>query len=120
MQKPIVLMLITLIVTNRGFAQIEGNVTDSAGKAIPNTTVIAFDAIRNTADTIISDNGGYFAYKNLKRGKYRVVAKASGYQNIVYENVNVNNETPAEGNRISDISGAYWLEIVLKPAKATK
>ena len=119
MQKIIFLSIITLAMTSRSFAQIEGSVTDTSGKAIANAIIIAIDSARNTTDTINSDKGGYFVYKNLKRGEYKITAKASGYQKAVYDNIVVRNETAA-GNKSSDISGAEWVEIVMKPIQPGK
>lgn len=117
MRKKVFLFGLLLFFVISGKAQIEGNVVDSTYKIVPDAIIIAIDTVKNIADTVKSDKQGFFAYKKLKKGTYKIVAKANGFQNTIYENVVVNNETPADHSESSDISSAAWLEIVLKPLK---
>ena len=117
MTRKIVLYMMIQLPTFSSFAQVEGNVVDTAGKAIPEAMIIAIDTIKNTADSIKADKVGYYSFKNLKRGKYKIAAMAGGFENAIYENVIVHNEIPADDSGQSDISNAEWMEIVLLPRK---
>lgn len=119
MKRKIVLLPMLFFITSVS-AQIEGNVVDTSGKTISAAIIIAIDSASNKSDTTISDKTGYFEFKKLKRGNYKVVTTVPGYQNVVYENVVVRNETSSEENKAPDISDATWLEIVMKPVQPKK
>jgi hypothetical protein len=120
MRNKIVLCLVIQLLVLKSFAQVEGNVVDTTGKAIPGATIIAIDTVKNTTDTIKSDKVGYYSFKSLKRGNYKIAAMAEGFQNAIYKNVIVDNETPQDDSGEGDISNAVWLEIVLEPRKVPK
>lgn len=111
--------IILLFVIN-SFAQIQGGVFDQKKEGIPNAIIIATDSARNFIDTVRSDKRGFYAFKGLKPGKYKIEAKAPGFMTAVFENIQANQEDPDEGIDRDDISSATRLEIVLKPAKVPK
>ena len=111
--------IILLFVIN-SFAQIQGGVFDQKKEGIPNAIIIATDSARNFIDTVRSDKRGFYAFKGLKPGKYKIEAKAPGCMTAVFENIQANQEDPDEGIDRDDISSATRLEIVLKPAKVPK
>lgn len=113
-------LLILLLSSFGASAQIEGNVVDTSGKAIPNATIIIIDSVKNSTDSVKADKTGFFEFKKLNRGKYKIMIKAAGFQNSIHENILVNNETPVNNPGGGDISNALWLEVVMKPAKRTK
>lgn len=107
---------IILLFAVSSFAQIQGGVFDQKGQGIPNVIIIATDSVRNVIDTVRSDKRGFYAFKGLKPGKYKIEAKAAGFLPRVYENVQANEEDPDEGIERDDVSSATRLEVVLKPA----
>ncbi len=113
---PVMLFVFVL----KGSGQIEGNVFDSSGKPVADAIIIAIDSVKNISDTVKSDKLGYYAYKKLKKGKYKIVAKLVGFQNAIYENIIVENETSNSNPGGNDISNAIWLEIVLKRSNPSK
>ncbi|HSU28151.1 MAG TPA: carboxypeptidase-like regulatory domain-containing protein [Chitinophagaceae bacterium] len=112
--------MILLVISSGCFSQIEGNVIDTSGKAIPGALIIAIDSVKNTADTVKSDKSGYFAYKILKRGNYKIVVIAAGFEKNIQENFMVTNETPDNKATSSDISNATWLDIKLRRPKLSQ
>ena len=121
MLKRITLSLGTILLfAVSGFAQIEGGVFDQKGQGVPNAMIIATDSIRNVIDTVRSDKRGFYIFKGLRPGKYKIEAKAAGFRTGVFENIQANEEDPDEGIERADISSATRLEIVMKPAKTTK
>jgi hypothetical protein len=96
------------------FAQIEGNVRDVNNKAIPNVKLTATDAAGKLITTVETGERGYFAFKVLRRGKYKIEAKAEGFQTAIFENVEVTEEGFDEE---SDTRPGPWLSVVLTPIK---
>ena len=119
MRRTIVLATLLLSMPSAS-AQIEGNVVDTAGKAIPGAVIIAVDSINKRSDTAMSDKRGFFTFRKLKRGDYKVVITAAGFQNSVNEKIVVENESPADNPGGDDISNATWLEIVMRRPKPLK
>jgi hypothetical protein len=116
--KKVFLLLLTTFFACKCFSQLEGNVVDSAGKAIAGATIVAVDSATLLTDSVNCDNTGYYAFKKLKPGNYMVTAKAAMYQDSVIKNVLVKREFKEK--KTSDISDAEWLEIVLLPLKKQK
>ena len=104
----------------RGSAQIQGGVFNQKGEGIPNAIIIATDSVRKSIDTAWSDKRGFYIFRVLKLGKYKIEAKAPCFNPSVYENVEVNEEESSENTGKNDESFATRLEIILKPAKVPK
>ena len=100
-------------------AQIEGSITDAAGKAVANAKLTALDADNNISDTASSDYRGLYSFANLKKGFYTIRVTATGFEPAVKENVKVIKEIIAANIR-KDVSSATRLNIILKPLKAPK
>lgn len=103
-----------------GFAQIQGGVFDQKKQGISNALITASDTNRVVIDSVRSDNRGFYIFKGLKPGKYRIEAKATGFRPSVYENIKANAEDPDEETGRDDISNATRLEIFLKPDTVPK
>lgn len=102
------LILLTFFSTN-AFAQtatgtIEGTVTDQNGVVIPGATV----SIENTAiafkKSIVSDSNGYFIFKEIPSGSFKVTVSASGFY-VLSQTVEVsaNNNTPIKLNLVLEV-----------------
>ena len=100
------------------FSQIEGDVMDPKDKGIPNAILIATDSTRNIADTVKSDNRGFYFFTNLKPGKYKIEVKAAGFQPAVLQNIVVKEEDT--GVVDDDMYNGQRLDIILIPAKPGK
>jgi len=111
---------IMLMFAVSGFAQIQGGVFDQKKQGIPNANVMATDTTGKVIDTVKSDKRGFYIFKGLRPGKYKIEAKALGFLTAVFENIQANKEDPDEGIGRDDISSATRLEIVLKPANVPK
>ena len=105
-----------LFASASALGQIEGDVRDKANNRISKAVIIAIDSARNFADSVTSNETGFYSFTNLEPGKYLIEAKALGFMPRQYKNVEararVNN--PEAGN---DISNATRLQIILTPVK---
>jgi hypothetical protein len=99
-------------------AQIEGGVRDSSEKNLPFVTITATDSTGKIVATVNSDKNGFYVFKGLQPGKYRIEAKAKGFQTAVYKNVEVVPKPKVEVE-IKDISNDTRLDIKLAPVKGS-
>ena len=100
-------------------AQIQGGVRDAANKSVSFVTITATDSTGKIVATIKSDKRGFYSFKGLTPGKYKIEATASGFKNAVYKNVPVMPK-PHVDIEITDISSDTRLEIILTPVKVPK
>lgn len=119
-RKILISAIILLMLTMKGFTQIQGGVLTEKKQGIPNALIIAKDTIGNVVDSVRSDKRGFYSFKSLKKGKYNIEANATGFDTKTFKNIEVINEEPSEESGRNDISGATRLEIVLSPAKIPK
>ncbi len=66
------------------------------------------------------DSGGFYDFKGLKPGKYKIVAKAAGFRAAVYENVEVKEGDRGIVEGEEDFYRGQRLDFILKPAGVTK
>jgi len=112
--------VIILFTAAKAFAQIQGGVFDQKGQGIANATIIAIDSTKGSRDTVRTDNRGFYAFKGLKTGKYKIEAKAPGFLSSVFTNIEAREERLDDDIVRTDISNATRLEIYLKPEKVPK
>jgi protocatechuate 3,4-dioxygenase beta subunit len=94
--------------------QIEGQVIDQKEKGMPNIPITVMDTSGKVMATVRSDNLGFYGFKDLRPGKYRIAGKTPGFRPVVY-NVVVN-EVEGEDDKYL----ATWVYIVLTPVKNPK
>ena len=87
---------------------------------IANALIVAIDTSGKVLDSIRSDKRGFYIFKGLHQGRYRIEATATGFRTSVYENILANKEYPVDEYARVDISNATRLEIVLKPVSPPK
>ena len=87
MKKIIFLLIAILGFCVRSFSQVQGDVTDPKDKGIPNAMIIAMDSASKIADTVKSDNRGFYSFDHLKPGNYKIEIKAVGFKTTVIENI---------------------------------
>ena len=116
MNKTFLFLVMSSFFSVSALCQIEGDVRDKANNRIAKAVIIAIDSTRNFADSLISNETGFYRFTKLEPGKYLIEAKAPGFITRQYKNVEarakVNN--PEAGN---DISNATRLQIILSPVK---
>lgn len=118
-QRTLIISLIALLFLNsNGFSQIQGGVFDQKGQGIVNALIKASDVDGKLIDTARSDKRGFYMFKGLKPGKYKIQATAPGFLPAIFEDVEANEGDKEEPSRTNDISSATRLEIKMKPAKA--
>ncbi len=74
----LVLLLISGALSVQGqtiFGRISGTVKDTAGAAIPNTTVTVTNPANNLTRTATTDDDGFYTVTNLPVGSYSVEAE---------------------------------------------
>lgn len=114
--KAIIIFLVAILsISLNSFAQIQGDIVDPNEKGVPNAIIIAIDSVRNTADTVKSDHRGFYEFKNLKPGKYKIEVKASGFKLTINENIVV--KEGDVGVFEIDLYRGQRLDIILTPAK---
>lgn len=104
-----------MLSTDMVFYQIEGQVISQTEKGQPNISLSITDTTGKVVATTKSDNLGFFGFKGLQPGKFKIEAKAAGFRPATY-NVIVK-ETESGPKREEDMDGLTWLYVVLRPAK---
>lgn len=106
------LLLVSFACVTSAFAQsnkgtIVGTVKDPNGALITGSKVTAVHTATGDSREATSDDNGIYTIPNLDPGKYRVSAEATGFQSVVFEEVNVetNSRQPLDVN-FTNIAGA--------------
>ena len=94
--------------------QIEGQVIDQKEKGMPNISVTVRDTNGKVLGAVKSDGLGYFGFKGLKPGKYKVETKVAGFRPVS------NNAVVDLAEGADDQYEATWVYIVLLPLKSPK
>ena len=116
MKKIIAFLLLTFAFGWQARAQVEGDVTDKTLKSITNATIIATDTVTKKVDTTRTDERGFYYFKGLKPGIYKIEARAPGFQpSISYFKVN---KAPEGANETDDTYYAETLDIILSRPKS--
>ena len=65
-----------------GFSQnVKGTITDEANEPLPFANIIIYqDGISDPLTGLVSDNAGYYEFKNLEQGKYSLEVSSLGFQ----------------------------------------
>jgi hypothetical protein len=66
-----------------------GNVSDSAGLALPGVTVTITEVNTNITYSTVTNDSGYYIFSNLKDGTYRVTSELAGFKRVVRDGVDV-------------------------------
>jgi hypothetical protein len=98
-------------------AQIQGDVTDTNEKGISNAMIIAIDSVRKTADTVKTDARGFYEFKKLNPGKYKIETKAKDFKTVFFENIVVREGDIGTVKGEEDLYRGQRLDIILSPAK---
>ncbi|WP_179337464.1 outer membrane beta-barrel protein [Winogradskyella ludwigii] len=65
-----------------GFSQnVKGTITDEANEPLPFANIIIYqDGVSDPLTGLVSDNAGYYEFKNLEQGKYSLEVSSLGFQ----------------------------------------
>ena len=88
----LVLLLISGALSVQGqtiFGRISGTVKDTAGAAIPNTTVTVTNPANNLTRTATTDDDGFYTVTNLPVGSYSVEAERTGFKKAAQSGISV-------------------------------
>ena len=66
-----------------------GNVTDSAGLALPGATVTITEVNTNISASTVTNESGYYVFSSLTNGVYRVEAELAGFRKAIRQGVEV-------------------------------
>lgn len=97
------------------YGQIHGDITDQNDKGILNAVIIATDSVTLMADTVKTDRRGFYEFKRLKPGKYRMEVKATGFKTAVVEDIKV--KEGDTGIMELDVYRGQRIDVTLSPAK---
>ncbi len=91
----VVMLLAAIIAVGQAvFGNITGNVTDQAGAAVPNASVIVRDLDRGGEFKTLSNGSGNFTQTHLLPGRYEVHISATGFAEfVIAAQVQVDSET---------------------------
>src|SRR5215831_4217646 len=78
------------------YGSIGGTVTDESGGVLPGVTVTITSTERNTVDTVVTNESGYFTKERMLPGNYQVKAELTGFKSAVVSSVvvSVDTQTP--------------------------
>ena len=85
----VVAFLLSTARAQNSTADILGNITDPSGAMIPGATVILTDNGTQQVRNQTTDNSGAFDFTNLNPSVYTLTVKASGFQTVTTNNVQV-------------------------------
>jgi Carboxypeptidase regulatory-like domain len=103
------------LVSQIAFAQVEGDVVDEKEKAITTAVITATDSTGKVVDTVKTDERGFYNFRKLKPGKYKIEVKATGFQTHA-QTISVL-PTPKDANDADDTYYAEVLDFILKRPK---
>ena len=80
------------------YGSIAGTVKDPTGAVLPGVTVTIVSLARQTTDSVVTNESGFFVKERLLPGEYRVQAELTGFKSAVVSNVvvGVDAQTPVE------------------------
>jgi hypothetical protein len=121
MKRLILIFELQLVFTVSASSQIEGDIVDSiTDKGITNARIIATNISTKATDTVITDYRGFYIFKTLKKGNYKIEVKAAGFLTALLENVKVIKDISEPSDEEKDVTNATRLDISLKPEKVPK
>ncbi len=71
----------------QGFGGIQGTVVDSSGAVIPGANVIATQTDINRVVSVSTNGNGFFVFPKLLPAQYSLSVKASGFENVIQNDV---------------------------------
>lgn len=80
------------------FSSLNGTVVDPSGAVIPNVSVTITSLDRGTSRETKSDGQGRYIFPQVQPGRYKVLAKASGFTDVVVNDVALQINTPGKVN----------------------
>jgi hypothetical protein len=114
------ILFVLVLLSGSASAQIQGDITDSSsGKAVPQALIIATNRGK-TADTVKSGALGFYEFKKLRPGLYRIEVKATGFRPIIQENIEVKETDTGYREGYDDIYSGQRLDFRLTSVKAIK
>src|SRR5215210_7335223 len=85
------------------YGSLTGNVTDSAGAAVPGATVTAVNAGTNVSKETTTNEDGIYQFSDLLPGVYKVTITGNGFTTTVSEGVNI------------EVNNVRRLDVTLQP-----
>ena len=113
----VILFVTMMLLTASGvFAQIQGDVTDQNVKGIQKAMILATHLNTKLSDTVTTDTRGFYSFKNLKPGKYRIEVKATRFVTAIFETIEVKEGETGDAED-DDLYKGQRLDVMMKPSK---
>ncbi|MGH2553905.1 MAG: carboxypeptidase-like regulatory domain-containing protein [Chitinophagaceae bacterium] len=118
MKKIIVFWGLLQLFALKAFCQVEGDVIDQQEKPVTNAIVIATDSLTNIKDTVKTDERGFYFFKKLNPGKYKIEAQAPGFLPTIHRfTIGI---SPEGANDTDDTYYAEIIDFILRRQKPVK
>jgi len=111
--------LLSAAAFSQGLTSLTGIVTDPTGAVIPNATLTLESVTRGTQRTGKSDSSGVYSFPQVQPDRYKITAKASGFSDVVVNDVVLQINTPATVNITFEKIGGVT-EVVSVSAEGTQ
>ncbi|MFN0172046.1 MAG: carboxypeptidase regulatory-like domain-containing protein [Bryobacteraceae bacterium] len=103
----------------QALTSVSGSVTDATGALVPAVAITIEDTSKGLARSSTSDASGRYSFAQIPPGKYRLVAKAPGFSDVVVDNLELQVNTPATVNlELRNVTGVA--ETITVSALATQ
>jgi hypothetical protein len=82
----------------QGLTSLSGTVVDPTGAVVPGATVTLKNVETQAARDTVSDQSGRYAFSQIQPGRYQILAKASGFADVIVNDVRLLVNSPATVN----------------------
>ena len=99
-------LLLSALLPGQAVTSLSGTVSDPSGAVIPGATVVVEDTERGFRRETVSDAEGRYSFAQLQPGHYRVTGKASGFNEVIVNELQLLVNQPATLNLSFEKVGA--------------
>jgi hypothetical protein len=82
----------------QALTSLSGSVSDATGAVVPNVNITIEDVNRGFSRPAVTDDVGRYGFPQIPPGRYRLVAKAAGFADVVIDPVELAVNSPATVN----------------------
>lgn len=94
----LLILAAAMVLWGQAVTSLSGTVSDPTGAVVPSATIVLEDIERGVKREVVSDEAGRYVFPQLQPGTYKVTAKASGFTEVIVNNVRLLVNSPATIN----------------------